>query len=132
MNKPRIVLADDDDSFRALLADVLMEAGYEVLKAVNGVQAVQLCENHSVAAAIVDLVMPEKEGMETIFELRKRFPGIKTIAISGGGRGKVENYLQMARKIGADATLAKPFGTAEILETLRQVLETEAGGIHLS
>jgi DNA-binding NarL/FixJ family response regulator len=96
-----------------------------VLPAANGIEALRLCETPEVAAAIVDLVMPEKEGLETIFEMRRRYPGIKTIAISGGGRGPGDVYLEMARQLGAVAALAKPFGKAEILEAVRKVLDRD-------
>jgi DNA-binding NtrC family response regulator len=126
MTKPRLIVADDDNDFRALLEAILTGAGYEVLTAANGIEALRLCEQPEVAAAIVDLVMPEKEGLETIFEMRRRFPGIKTIAISGGGRGPGDVYLEMARQLGAATALAKPFGNAEILEAIRKILDQDA------
>jgi DNA-binding response OmpR family regulator len=125
MMKPRLIVADDDNDFRALLEAILTGAGYEVLTAANGIEALRLCETPSVAAAIVDLVMPEKEGLETIFEMRRRFPGIKTIAMSGGGRGPGDVYLEMARQLGAVAALAKPFGKAELLQAVRKILDRD-------
>ncbi len=125
MNNPRLIVVDDDDGFRALLADVLQEAGYDVLKATNGAHALQHCERHSVAAAIIDLSMPEKEGFETIFDLRHRIPGLRIVAICGR-RDHADHCLRMAALIGADATLAKPCGTAEILETVRRVLDHDS------
>lgn len=122
MTKQRLIVADDDEDFRAMLSAVLTNAGYDVRTAGNGIEALRLCETQTVACAIVDLVMPEKEGLETIFEMRRRFPLIKTIAMSGGGRGPSDVYLDMARQLGAVAALAKPFGNAEILEALRKIL----------
>ena len=122
MTKQRLIVADDDEDFRAMLSAVLTNAGYEVRTAANGIEALRLCETQTVACAIVDLVMPEKEGLETIFEMRRRFPHIKTIAMSGGGRGPGDVYLEMARQLGAVTALTKPFGNAEILEAIRKIL----------
>jgi CheY-like chemotaxis protein len=118
----RLIVADDDNDFREMVCAVLENAGYEVLTATNGVEALRLCETQTIDAAVVDLVMPEKEGLETIFEMRRRFPQVKTIAISGGGLGPGDVYLEMARQLGAAAALAKPFGNAIILETIRRLL----------
>lgn len=120
--RPRLVVADDDLGFRALLTELLQNSGYNVMPAGNGVETLAQCERHSPAAAVVDLVMPEKEGLETIFEIRRRFPGMRIIAISGGGRGPSDTYLAMARQLGANAALAKPFCAREILDTLKAVL----------
>ena len=125
MTKQRLIVADDDEDFRAMLSAVLTNAGYEVRTAANGIEAVRLCETQTIGCAIVDLVMPEKEGLETIFEIRRRFPQIKTIAMSGGGRGPVNVYLEMARQLGAAAALTKPFANAEILEAVRKVLRPD-------
>ncbi len=129
MNKFRLVLADQDDGFRALLADVLAEAGYEVLKASECTQILQYCERHRVAVAIVDLTVPEKEGFETIFELRRRFPDVRTMATCGGASGPIDRCLHMARLIGAEEILVKPFGTAEVISAVRRVLGQDSFAI---
>ncbi len=121
-DRPRLVVADDEPGFRSLLTDLLQNSGYDVVPAGNGIEAIAQCERQPLAAAIVDLVMPEKEGLETIFEIRRRFPAMRVIAISGGGRGPSDTYLAMAKQLGADAALAKPFCAREILDTLKAVL----------
>lgn len=121
MTKLQLILADDDDGFRALLADVLEEAGFVVLKAATGLQFLQHCQRHRVAVAILDLAICKKEGLDLVSEFRQRFSGIPTIAICGSHRGGLDQCLQLARQIQADAILTKPFGTAEILHAIRQV-----------
>ena len=74
---------------------------------------------------ITDLIMPEKEGIETITELRRDFPDVKIIAISGGGRIAPEVYLRMARSLGALRTFAKPIERKEIIETVQELLHNE-------
>jgi DNA-binding NtrC family response regulator len=122
MTKTRLILADDNKDFRDMLKAVLKEAGYEVLTAANGIQALRLCDTHEIGAAIVDLVMPEKEGLETIVEMSRRFPHIKTIAITGGGRGPSKVYLETARRLGARAALAKPFAVSSLLHVINELL----------
>jgi len=75
---------------------------------------------------ITDLIMPEKEGLETITELRERHPGIKIIAMSGGGRLNNDDYLYMARKFGAACTLAKPFSREELKAALAKAFQSGA------
>lgn len=66
--------------------------------------------------------MPEKEGIETIMDLKRDFSDVKIIAISGGGRIDAEEYLHMAEKLGAQRTLTKPFELKELLEAVRELL----------
>ena len=72
---------------------------------------------------ITDLIMPEKEGLETIMELRRDFHDVKIIAMSGGGKIDSETYLQIAKTMGAISTIAKPFGRKELLRTVQELLE---------
>ena len=74
----------------------------------------RLLHDQAVDLVITDLIMPEKEGVETISELRRRYPEIKIIAMSGGGMGGATDYLRLAKALGAGQTLAKPF-TREVL-----------------
>ncbi len=110
----RILLIDDEETFRGTLAKILQREKHEVTTSANGVEALKLVVNGKFDLVITDLVMPEKEGLETILEVRKILPELKIIAISGGGRGSAYDYLKIASKMGADKTLAKPFTKADI------------------
>ena len=118
----RILLVDDDDPFRTMLHKTLERAGYEVQDAPNGRVALALYLENPGALIITDLVMPEKEGLETILELRRNHPGAKIIAISGGGRMNAKVNLVMAEKLGATRTLAKPFSQQELFDAVSNVL----------
>lgn len=118
----RILLVDDDEAFRTMLHKMLERAGYEVEDAPNGKAALALFRQHPSNLIITDLVMPDKEGLETILELRNLYPNANIIAISGGGRMNPKVNLDMARKFGARLTLAKPFSQKEILDGIRTVL----------
>jgi DNA-binding response OmpR family regulator len=111
----KILLVDDDREFAEMLGKALTSFGYEVLRAGDGRAALRLYDPQTVGLVLTDLIMPDMEGVELIGALRRRCPGVKIIAMSGGGRNTPEPYLKIARKIGAVKTLAKPFP----LETLR-------------
>ena len=117
-----ILLVDDDEQFRTMLSESLSQAGYEVNEARDGREGIQSYRDHPCDLIITDLIMPEKEGLETIQELRRRYPEVKIIAISGGSRHGSFDYLKMAQAFGARRMLAKPFTRMEILEAVSQVL----------
>jgi CheY-like chemotaxis protein len=119
---PRILLVDDDDSFRKMLRLSLVRLGYEVVEVGNGKDAVRLINEQLPDLLITDLVMPEKEGLETIDEVRRKHPKLKIIAMSGGGRVNATDYLKIARAMGADKVLAKPFSIDEMTATLDSLL----------
>ena len=119
----RILIIDDDTSVRAVIKGALSDAGYEVLEAADGKEGLKSYQNSPTDLVITDLVMPEKEGIETIIELRREFPTVKVIAISGGNRYGSDSNLGMAGRLGARRTLTKPFKIPELLEAVRGVLE---------
>ncbi len=119
----RILIIDDELSMRELLSAMLTEEGYEVVEAPDGDAGMKQFRKSPSDLVITDLIMPEKEGIETIIELRRDFPDVKIIAISGGGIIEAENYLEMARGVGAHRIFEKPFGMTEMLDAVRELLE---------
>ena len=102
---------------------MLEKAGHQVVEAPDGEIGARLFRQNPTDIVITDLIMPEKEGLELIMELRKEYPDIKIIAISGGGRMGPEQYLPLAEDMGANYTFAKPFGKDEILEAIQDLLK---------
>ena len=125
----RILVIDDDDQIRNALRQVLELEGNEVLTARSGKEGLRLFEEYTVDLIVTDIVMPEKEGLETIMELRKTHPDVKIIAISGGGHVQPESYLRMAKQLGASRTLAKPFQREELLAAVRELLAALIPGV---
>jgi len=117
-----VLVVDDDFQVLAMLKRTLEKTGYEVLTAANGKEAMKCIHQEPPDLVITDLIMPEKEGIETIIEIRKDFPEIKIIAISGGGRIVPEQFLQIAKTIGANQIFAKPFDRKKLLEGVRELL----------
>ena len=119
---PRIVVIDDEQPIREMLRQYLSGKGFEVLTASNGEEGLKIVSKQSVDLVITDLIMPDKEGLETIIELKSMWPEAKVIAISGGGINKPEDYLETARTLGAAEVLAKPFNNSDLLRAVRKVI----------
>ena len=118
----RVLIVDDDEQIRVLLQQMMEWAGFDVLVAENGKIAMQMQSRQPADLVITDLIMPEQEGLETISWLKKDYPGIKIIAISGGGRIGPEAYLPAALELGADLVFSKPFDVQEVVDSVKNLL----------
>ena len=119
----RILLVDDDPDVRRSLENALTKAGYEVVSAANGVEAVSRWrELHGGDLVILDMFMPEKDGLETLVELRNHSPGIPIIAISGGGTTGRLDILEDAKLLGAIETFEKPFSIHALLALVARTI----------
>jgi DNA-binding NtrC family response regulator len=118
----RILLVDDEEIVLRLFETVLELDHHDVTTAGNGNGALAAIAKEPFDLVITDLVMPDKEGIETIVEILKLRPNLPIIAMSGGGRGNAADYLDMAAKLGARKTLAKPFSTQALLDAVNEVL----------
>ncbi len=123
-----IVVVDDDPGLRGALRKILERGGHGVREAPDGEAGLRLVEARAPDLVVTDLLMPEKEGIETIMELRDRFPRVRILAISGAGTPDgEEGPLVDARLFGAHATLAKPFSVQALLEVVSEVLAGTPG-----
>jgi len=111
-----VLVIDDEEMVRATLRLALEAAGHRVLEAGNGRDGLRLLESNPVDVTITDIIMPEKEGIETIIEIRRRQPEAKIIAISGGSRSQDIDFLRIAERLGAVHSLAKPFSPQMLIE----------------
>jgi YesN/AraC family two-component response regulator len=121
----RILVADDEAPIRELLRQALEMNGYEVIEASNGVETVKLFRENQIDLVITDIIMPDKEGLESIMDLKEIDPDVKIIAMSGGGRLEPHSYLQMASKFGAKKVFQKPLSISLLLSTIKEILETK-------
>ena len=117
----RILVVDDDSEIRELLRRILLRENHTVICASNGDEALKLFAENPADLVITDIIMPVKEGLQTIKELKQIAPGVKIIAISGGGLIEADKYLKIAKSIGANYTINKPFGRKEILDAVTSV-----------
>ena len=121
-SKSSILIIDDEDQIRALLRVILEEAGYRIFEAANGKTANRIFLEEKIDLIITDIIMPEKDGIETIMEFREKSPDVKIIAISGGGHIGPEGYLHTAKQLGASDTITKPFSQEKIVKAVQDAL----------
>ena len=119
----RILIIDDEAMIRNLIKRIWEREGYETETASNGKDGINIHRKNPADLIITDIIMPDKEGIETIMELRRDFQDVKIIAMSGGGKIDPNTYLQIAKTVGAVKTLAKPIRIDELLKTVQEVLE---------
>ncbi len=116
-----ILVIDDDAAMRRVLKRML-SANHEIIEAADGSIGLACFIEHRPHLVITDILMPKKEGIETIREIRQLAPKVKILAISGGGGVGTPHYLEMAGKLGADVTLMKPVSAANLRSTVSALL----------
>jgi len=121
----KILVIDDETSIAVMIKKMLEKAGHEVEFAVNGNEGMILFDKFHPVLLITDIIMPEKEGLELIFELRRKNPDLKIVAISGGGRFQYQGYLTSARHLGADIVFQKPFDHKEFMKSISELLKVQ-------
>lgn len=119
----KILIIEDEEMVRTTIQQILLKAGYEVEVSSNGKLGLEKQKKKPADIVVTDIIMPEKDGIETTIEIRDHFPNTKIIAISGGGRIKNLNFLEYAKQMGADVILAKPFTREELLGAIAMTFE---------
>lgn len=117
-----IVIVDDDPTIRLIAAELLRPDGHVVVEAEDGDKALQVVDAMAVDLVVLDMLMPNKDGLETIVELRRTRPGIRILAISSGGRVGADQLLRTAMMLGADETLVKPLRLETFAATVSRLL----------
>lgn len=120
----KVLVVDDELVVREMMMEMIKPAGYEVIEATNGKDAFEVCNNEHVDLIITDIVMPEKNGIDLIMNVKKEFPDIPVIAVSGGGgiTGRYD-YLEIAKLVGAKNIIRKPFETHELRTAVSEAIE---------
>jgi DNA-binding NtrC family response regulator len=118
----RILLIEDDFFLRAILKHALEELGHVVIEAPNATNAESLHVEYGFDAIVTDLIMPERDGFELLMEFRQCFPSVRIIAMSAGGQISAPDYLMMASRLGAAATLTKPITDEQLGAVVSRVL----------
>jgi CheY-like chemotaxis protein len=118
----RILLVDDEEPIRMALSQALQDEGHTITEAPNGVDCLRLYNTERHDLVITDILMPDQEGLQTIMMLRKICPDVKIVVISGGARVNSVNFLEIAKKLGADAILQKPFSIDDLFRAVNTCL----------
>ncbi len=119
-----ILVVEDNPEVREFLCQTLNTAGHSLIQASNGKEALSICRSQHVDLVLTDLVMPNMEGTELIVHLRGEYPGLKVVAMSGGGLGAAGVYLRPTRHLGAKCTLPKPFSKEELFYAIEEALNS--------
>jgi CheY-like chemotaxis protein len=123
---PFILIIDDDSHLRLFVRHSLERAGHQVQEASDGHKGIELYRKQPANLVLCDLVMPKKEGIETIRELRRLDPRVKLIAMSGSASLYSRDLLPVAEALGADRTLRKPFEVDALLSAVDDLLRVSA------
>jgi len=119
----KVLIIDDDPSARRMICRILTEAGHLAIDAEDGLDGVRRFRAEAPDLVVTDLIMPRQEGIQTIADIRASGDETPIIAISGGGAGAAELYLNMAEELGASAVLAKPFRPSDLLSLVDELLD---------
>lgn len=123
---PTILITDDDPTLRAIGAELLSGEGYRILQAEDGDEALRLVEAEPIDLIVLDMLMPNKDGLETILELRRRRSKVRILAISSGGSMDIDSLLKPALAFGADRIMAKPLSLSTFAATIAEMLSRPA------
>jgi CheY-like chemotaxis protein len=118
----RILVVDDDALVRETIALALQEAKHATWAAGDGRQALHILDGTPVDLVVSDILMPDLDGIELVRAIRRRHPNLRVLCISGGGREPDMDYLPLARKLGAQTVLHKPFTPKQLLEAVEAAL----------
>ena len=118
-----ILVVDDDPQVRSMLSETLQMLGHSVMEAEDGVACMSRLNDAVPDLIFLDLIMPNKEGMETICEIREHLPTVPVITISSGGNVTADlDYLSISKELGANHTLSKPLGVKQIVQVVNELL----------
>jgi DNA-binding response OmpR family regulator len=120
-----ILIVEDDRDLREMLKTTLVKRKYTVFEASNGKEALYRFKPAITDLVITDLIMPDEDGLKLIMKIREIKPGIKIIAISGGGKAGPGNYLDLAKALGADEIFSKPFSIYDLIRKVEFMLVPE-------
>jgi CheY-like chemotaxis protein len=122
-----VLLIEDDPIMLRNLAQWFQQAGCKVMVAHDGVEGLAQFNKLRPNAVVTDIIMPNREGVETLMAIKAQAPEVKVLAISGGGRLGSTDLLAMAHSLGADAVLAKPFRSTDVVEAVARMLRAGEG-----
>jgi CheY-like chemotaxis protein len=116
---PSVLVVDDEDQVRQLIRETLEQAGYDVQEARDGKEGLERYRAKPTDLVIMDILMPDQDGLESIMTLRREFPTSRVIAITGGSDMiGILNFLDVAKMLGASRTLQKPFEMKTLLDAV--------------
>lgn len=119
----KILIIDDDELIRMTCRNILKKEGYTVVEAIDGNSGVRLFKSEKPDVVVTDMLMPDKEGLETISDILEIDPKAKIVAVSGGGSTQNMVFLKVAQQLGAGRVLKKPFKPSELIATIKILIK---------
>ena len=126
MRSASILVVDDDPEFREALCRALRGAGHAVEEAADGIQALRVAAADPPDLLITDLIMPNRDGIELVMAVKQAHPAMRILVISGRANVGPLDLMDVAARLGANATLAKPFATEQLFAKIAEVLDPPA------
>jgi DNA-binding NtrC family response regulator len=123
-----VLIADDDKLILSSFRYALAQRGYKILLAEDGAAAITFLEQVPVDIVFLDILMPGKDGLETLLEMKRRFPAVPVHVMSGGGTRSKQDFLTLAQKFGATSTIRKPVTASDLIRIIEGVPEDAAPG----
>lgn len=120
-SRATVLVTDDNVAVRRVTREILEDSGYRVVEAANGQEAAEQLRLETIDLLVTDLIMPDQDGIETIIEVTREFPGLRILAMSGSS----QDYLEAATLLGAHATLRKPFKVEELRKVVAELLAAQ-------
>jgi DNA-binding response OmpR family regulator len=117
-----VLVVDDDPGMRDMIRDWLVPSGYNLLYAESGKEGTKIFRRQRVDLVLLDVFMPDQDGIEVLMELKRIAKSPKVVMMSGGGAMKIEQVLKLAGKLGATDTLPKPFTPVELMQTVHRLI----------
>ncbi|WGM30706.1 response regulator [Brevundimonas sp. NIBR11] len=118
-----ILIIEDDRPLLLGMARAFAQAGARVVLAADGAEGLRRFMSGSPDLVVTDIIMPEREGIETILAMKAARPEVPILAVSGGGQTPAGEFLSLAKRLGADAVLAKPFRARQLLDAARLLID---------
>jgi len=116
-----VLVIDDDPLIRQTIRFALEDAGFNVIEAESGVDGCIAVAESSFDLVITDILMPNKDGIETIIEVKRTRPSLRILAMSGGGKIEGREYLSLAARLGVNDTICKPFQRSALISKVQQL-----------
>jgi YesN/AraC family two-component response regulator len=123
----KILIIEDDHHILLMMKKMLDNKGFEITLASNGKEGLEIFNKNTFDLVITDIIMPEKEGLETIREMKRACSDLKIIAMSGGGKISADNYLETAKIFGASKLLEKPFTRQQLVTAVQEIMGESPG-----
>jgi CheY-like chemotaxis protein len=117
-----IIIVDDDPTVRAIAVEFLRDGEHAIVEAADGHEALRVLKAVPIDLMVLDMLMPQKDGLETLMEARQLYPDVRILAISSGGSMDANYLLAVAKTLGADAVLSKPLTAAQFRQVVEDLL----------